>query len=407
MRFNLINESFKKDYSNAVVEEITSDKELLAKLLKDNYDQLVRQGSKDLNLYADVFKKAVEEVFPDEPWWENIGLDITADILTTQDPKVTMDHILDSIIEGSAYITESNEGLYKGYTLKYDNKGIITILDKNFKVVRTDVASEEEAREWIDAVTESCSVKERVQEVNDDIVDDLIIILENDEDTYRQFIKPVINNLRKKKVKGIYDEELAIKAFLNVVNNALSSRQFQHLYKYNKSLVNIITREAIAEALLDSFTDEINYGLEDNDDVEESVKKSKKQIRESLIVTQEVDFNDLLDMCWGQAVDNLKEIEDAGLEDELMSFLEEMYNETSLTNINDLLAYDWEYVFESIGMPNEEEEDDEQEESLTEDTVQKSNGKWTNRGDDGKEYGEFDTKKEADAQRKAMFANKG
>lgn len=43
---------------------------------------------------------------------------------------------------------------------------------------------------------------------------------------------------------------------------------------------------------------------------------------------------------------------------------------------------------------------------LSEDTVKKSNGKWTNRGDDGKEHGEFKTKKEADAQRKAMYANK-
>ena len=45
------------------------------------------------------------------------------------------------------------------------------------------------------------------------------------------------------------------------------------------------------------------------------------------------------------------------------------------------------------------------EESLEEDTVQKANGKWTNRGDDGTEHGEFDTKAEADAQRKAMFAS--
>lgn len=46
-----------------------------------------------------------------------------------------------------------------------------------------------------------------------------------------------------------------------------------------------------------------------------------------------------------------------------------------------------------------------EEESLKEDTVKKSNGKWTNRGDDGTEHGKFRTKKQADAQRKAMFAN--
>jgi len=40
----------------------------------------------------------------------------------------------------------------------------------------------------------------------------------------------------------------------------------------------------------------------------------------------------------------------------------------------------------------------------SEGTVKKSNGKWTNRGKNG-EHGEFATKKDADAQRKAMYAN--
>lgn len=40
---------------------------------------------------------------------------------------------------------------------------------------------------------------------------------------------------------------------------------------------------------------------------------------------------------------------------------------------------------------------------ITADTVKKGN-KWVNRGDTGEEHGEFKTKKEADAQRKAMFA---
>ena len=43
------------------------------------------------------------------------------------------------------------------------------------------------------------------------------------------------------------------------------------------------------------------------------------------------------------------------------------------------------------------------DESLNEDTVKKGN-KWVNKGDEGT-HGEFKTKKEADAQRKAMFAN--
>lgn len=45
---------------------------------------------------------------------------------------------------------------------------------------------------------------------------------------------------------------------------------------------------------------------------------------------------------------------------------------------------------------------------INEDTVKLPDGKWANVGDDGKvDSGKFKTKKEADAQRKAMFANKG
>ena len=43
--------------------------------------------------------------------------------------------------------------------------------------------------------------------------------------------------------------------------------------------------------------------------------------------------------------------------------------------------------------------------TIKEDTV-KQNGKWVNKGDTGKTHGTFKTKKEADAQRKAMFVNK-
>lgn len=42
--------------------------------------------------------------------------------------------------------------------------------------------------------------------------------------------------------------------------------------------------------------------------------------------------------------------------------------------------------------------------ALTEDTVKTSNGEWTNKGKEGT-HGKFKTKKQADAQRKAMFAN--
>lgn len=52
----------------------------------------------------------------------------------------------------------------------------------------------------------------------------------------------------------------------------------------------------------------------------------------------------------------------------------------------------------------EVEKDIEINKSLTEDTIKTKSGKWVNKGKEGT-HGKFKTKKEADAQRKAMFAN--
>ncbi len=67
---------------------------------------------------------------------------------------------------------------------------------------------------------------------------------------------------------------------------------------------------------------------------------------------------------WGQAREIYEKIEEEGKLDELESLLEEMYQEKlpTETEINDLLAYDWEWVYESLGIKEEDEEEDEEEE---------------------------------------------
>ena len=69
-------------------------------------------------------------------------------------------------------------------------------------------------------------------------------------------------------------------------------------------------------------------------------------------IKQDYDFRDLKNNCWGQATEILKEISDANKEDALMNYLEDIYYDDmpTLTEVNDLLAYDWERVFEDIGI---------------------------------------------------------
>lgn len=64
---------------------------------------------------------------------------------------------------------------------------------------------------------------------------------------------------------------------------------------------------------------------------------------------------------WGQAREIYGRIEEEGKLDELEQLLEETFtNELPTeTAINDLLAYDWEWVYEQLGISDSEEEEEE------------------------------------------------
>jgi hypothetical protein len=73
------------------------------------------------------------------------------------------------------------------------------------------------------------------------------------------------------------------------------------------------------------------------------------------------DFNDLVNSCWSGAEDTLKTVEEYGYEDELMNFLESYYGDEipTMTEVNDLLWFEDEWIFEQIGLDPNEDEDDE------------------------------------------------
>ena len=74
-------------------------------------------------------------------------------------------------------------------------------------------------------------------------------------------------------------------------------------------------------------------------------------------------FRELKNNSWSGAVDTLEKIEEAGKEEELMNFLEEEFVETPTeTEVNDLLWFEDEYIFEQLGIKDEEDEEEEEEE---------------------------------------------
>lgn len=74
------------------------------------------------------------------------------------------------------------------------------------------------------------------------------------------------------------------------------------------------------------------------------------------------DFDDLYNNSGEQAKEVLDEIRKEGMEDKLMDFLEYHYPEgADEIELDDLLSFDWGWVYEQIGMPINDEEKEEEE----------------------------------------------
>lgn len=74
-----------------------------------------------------------------------------------------------------------------------------------------------------------------------------------------------------------------------------------------------------------------------------------------MTIKKDYGFYDLKDEVWEGAVDTLDKIENEGKQDELMEFLESYFIDIpTITEVNDLLWFENDYIFESLGMEVEE-----------------------------------------------------
>ena len=73
-----------------------------------------------------------------------------------------------------------------------------------------------------------------------------------------------------------------------------------------------------------------------------------------ITVKQELSFEELKEQCWCGAIETLNRIEEEDKEDDLIAFLVDCFSSynriPTLTEINDLLRFEDEYVFEELGI---------------------------------------------------------
>lgn len=100
--------------------------------------------------------------------------------------------------------------------------------------------------------------------INQDMYTELCLYAVNTSKLYHSYIIPVCKKLAKKQVKGIYDNEKAIKAFYNVVIQALKAfyKEFStyeicaNASKWYE-VANVATRKEVASYLLDYYQETI------------------------------------------------------------------------------------------------------------------------------------------------------
>lgn len=102
MNFSNINKAFKEQWNFIPITDDT-DKGQLSELLNKTIQELKAKDTADFNTYFTAFIEDIESVFPDAPWYNSVGLDIRNDLFNTQNPQITAEHILDSIIDANAY----------------------------------------------------------------------------------------------------------------------------------------------------------------------------------------------------------------------------------------------------------------------------------------------------------------
>lgn len=78
-----------------------------------------------------------------------------------------------------------------------------------------------------------------------------------------------------------------------------------------------------------------------------------------MYIKQDMDFNDLINNCWRGAIDTLNRIKESNKEDEFMALLEEQWfgEMPTMTEVNDYLWLKDEFIFECLGISEEEEEE--------------------------------------------------
>lgn len=77
----------------------STQRKQLAQELFDKMIEMRKRGEKNIKAYEIAFQDVIEEVFPDECWWEVTGCEIFQHLMEYKDPEATVIAILKELKE--------------------------------------------------------------------------------------------------------------------------------------------------------------------------------------------------------------------------------------------------------------------------------------------------------------------
>ena len=156
----------------------------------------------------------------------------------------------------------------------YNEKSLLDILYsrtgyRNFDQLE-DAVSETESKQSfdvVDSILEGKDIKQtlieasttlRDQEITSaDDVEELYLYIVNDGNLYRSRTTSIIDNLKKKYKKGTFDKELAVKAFMYLVDDGVRKYDKEFGSGQGKLFLDKATRTDIARELLNHYMEQI------------------------------------------------------------------------------------------------------------------------------------------------------
>ena len=95
-----------------------------------------------------------------------------------------------------------------------------------------------------------------------DAINELDLFIMNDEDLYRRRFMPIIENLKRKMKKGIYDDKLAIKLWMYLVDDGAREyvKEFGDPSQDVKDMFPKETRLKVAQIIADREKENIEKG---------------------------------------------------------------------------------------------------------------------------------------------------